>query len=327
MRKFFTFVCAVFACLNLMAAKYSIGVPTNNATGVFEASTKMITFAEAGDFKPGWWLAWNNDDKANTGQDFSAYDDFVVELAPTDYEVTVYFEYVDESIPASTASSKDGKIVVKLDATGKSKVKQAYLQVQEDGVGKPVQFIDAYFQNSEAEATSAIVLDTPAVNPLDWADNKVSATLSNEAKMLLVEGNTLRIEYKNFEYESEDDRYYQVQVMGSWWTILNSTFAMAGVDVGSKNAIINLDGSGVLDIVLNATDVETLKQQGGLLLAGHGILVQKISVLKGDASGISNTIAAPVANPNAPIFNLAGQKVSKAYKGVVIQNGKKFVQK
>lgn len=44
-------------------------------------------------------------------------------------------------------------------------------------------------------------------------------------------------------------------------------------------------------------------------------------------TGISNTIAAPVANPNAPIFNLAGQKVSKAYKGVVIQNGKKFVQK
>ncbi len=30
---------------------------------------------------------------------------------------------------------------------------------------------------------------------------------------------------------------------------------------------------------------------------------------------------------NAPIFNLAGQRVSKNYKGVVIQNGKKYIQK
>ncbi len=32
-------------------------------------------------------------------------------------------------------------------------------------------------------------------------------------------------------------------------------------------------------------------------------------------------------NVNAPIYNLAGQKVSKDFKGVVLQNGKKFVQK
>lgn len=36
----------------------------------------------------------------------------------------------------------------------------------------------------------------------------------------------------------------------------------------------------------------------------------------------------PVArpfNPNAPIYNLAGQQVTKGYKGFVIQNGKKFI--
>ena len=30
---------------------------------------------------------------------------------------------------------------------------------------------------------------------------------------------------------------------------------------------------------------------------------------------------------NAPIYNLAGQRVDANYKGVVIQNGKKFVVK
>ena len=45
-----------------------------------------------------------------------------------------------------------------------------------------------------------------------------------------------------------------------------------------------------------------------------------------DATGIKaiNTVA---NDTNAPIFNLAGQKVSKSYKGVMIQNGKKFVNK
>lgn len=32
-------------------------------------------------------------------------------------------------------------------------------------------------------------------------------------------------------------------------------------------------------------------------------------------------------NENAPIYNLAGQRVDKNYKGVVIQNGKKFINK
>ena len=30
---------------------------------------------------------------------------------------------------------------------------------------------------------------------------------------------------------------------------------------------------------------------------------------------------------NGAIYNLAGQKVGKDYKGIVIQNGRKFIQK
>lgn len=32
-------------------------------------------------------------------------------------------------------------------------------------------------------------------------------------------------------------------------------------------------------------------------------------------------------NSNAPVYNLSGQRVSKSYKGIVIQNGKKFINK
>ena len=48
--------------------------------------------------------------------------------------------------------------------------------------------------------------------------------------------------------------------------------------------------------------------------------------LNGATSGIAN-ITTDAANANAPVFNLAGQKVGKAYKGVVIKAGKKYIQK
>lgn len=44
------------------------------------------------------------------------------------------------------------------------------------------------------------------------------------------------------------------------------------------------------------------------------------------ATGITN-ITTDEAAKNAPVYNLAGQKVTKAYKGVVIKNGKKMIQK
>jgi len=48
--------------------------------------------------------------------------------------------------------------------------------------------------------------------------------------------------------------------------------------------------------------------------------------IAGGASGV-NTIKAAEQNANAPIYNLAGQQVDKSYKGVVIQNGTKRIQK
>lgn len=52
----------------------------------------------------------------------------------------------------------------------------------------------------------------------------------------------------------------------------------------------------------------------------------KIYSLNGVTTGINN-ITTDAKLENAPAFNLAGQKVGKAYKGVVIKAGKKFVQK
>lgn len=50
--------------------------------------------------------------------------------------------------------------------------------------------------------------------------------------------------------------------------------------------------------------------------------------LMGGTSGVENvTVAKTAANADAPMYNLAGQRVGKNYHGVVIQNGRKFVNK
>lgn len=54
--------------------------------------------------------------------------------------------------------------------------------------------------------------------------------------------------------------------------------------------------------------------------------IKKITRTLGTLTGIAS-IETEKADANAPIYNLAGQKVNKEYKGVVIQNGKKFLRK
>ncbi|MBQ8714694.1 MAG: hypothetical protein IJ552_05720 [Prevotella sp.] len=44
-------------------------------------------------------------------------------------------------------------------------------------------------------------------------------------------------------------------------------------------------------------------------------------------TGIQNVKAADVKSANDAIYNLAGQKVNENYKGIVIKNGKKYIQK
>ncbi|MCM1520533.1 MAG: hypothetical protein NC098_07075 [Lachnoclostridium sp.] len=44
-------------------------------------------------------------------------------------------------------------------------------------------------------------------------------------------------------------------------------------------------------------------------------------------AGIENIIVDEAANADAPVYNVLGQRVSDSYKGLVIKNGKKYIQK
>lgn len=78
----------------------------------------------------------------------------------------------------------------------------------------------------------------------------------------------------------------------------------------------------------NITDGEGFDVTGILVTAklSDNIFKELAPISAPVPTGINN-ITTEAADANAPAYNLAGQKVGKEYKGVVIKAGKKFVQK
>ena len=59
---------------------------------------------------------------------------------------------------------------------------------------------------------------------------------------------------------------------------------------------------------------------------GGGVNLYVVKFTPNSSSGIT-TISSDKSLKDAPAYNLAGQKVGKDYKGVIIKAGKKYIQK
>lgn len=117
-------------------------------------------------------------------------------------------------------------------------------------------------------------------------------------------------------------------------TIKNFTFSKEEFQAGKFNYYAN-DGEQKIMIydkfnkvggVAELTEGETYTVTGlyGAIFKGTPEILPTQAVVAGTPTGINNITTS--AADNAPIFNLAGQKVSKSYKGVVIKAGKKMIQ-
>lgn len=117
-------------------------------------------------------------------------------------------------------------------------------------------------------------------------------------------------------------------------TIKDFTFSKEEYQTGKFNYYAN-DGEQKIMIydkfnkvggVAELTEGETYTATGlyGAIFKGLPEILPTQKVVPGTSTGINNITTS--AADNAPIFNLAGQKVGKGYKGVVIKAGKKMIQ-
>lgn len=78
----------------------------------------------------------------------------------------------------------------------------------------------------------------------------------------------------------------------------------------------------------NITDGEGFDVTGIFVTAKlSGNIIKEFAPISAPVPTGINNITTEATDANAPAYNLAGQKVGKAYKGVVIKAGKKFIQK
>ena len=83
----------------------------------------------------------------------------------------------------------------------------------------------------------------------------------------------------------------------------------------------NGDDLAFQDVKVKATaDVAIIQETAG----GFGI--QSVTISGGTPTGISNLEASASAKSSI-LYNLAGQQVSESYKGIVVKNGKKYLNK
>ena len=113
--------------------------------------------------------------------------------------------------------------------------------------------------------------------------------------------------------------------------ITNVVFVCDTYKAGGKSFLGDGFDSSMVGLTVSADKVNVTwtgdKNSVAFNTPKHQVRVKKITVtLKNDPTGI-NEVSNGTVNENAPIYNLAGQRVGKDYKGVVIQNGKKFIKK
>ena len=70
-----------------------------------------------------------------------------------------------------------------------------------------------------------------------------------------------------------------------------------------------------------------MKVCGSIMTYFGNMGVKDITAYELGTAGVDGIATEATTDANAPMYNLAGQRVSKAYKGVVIQNGHKFIVK
>ncbi len=104
-----------------------------------------------------------------------------------------------------------------------------------------------------------------------------------------------------------------------------------GIYIASPDKALAPEFAAVVDADGNATNVDdrgsvvSFEACGVAVEAVGGAEPESVEADFGGESGIANMKAD--ANVDAPCYNLAGQKVNDNYKGVVLQNGRKYIVK
>lgn len=126
-----------------------------------------------------------------------------------------------------------------------------------------------------------------------------------------------------------DSDYNMIQLFYGDW-VDNPSFIINGKEIAKEYNPTNVHGlqngdDGTSELTFSEAVYNQIAERG-IALQGHGLRLKKVTFSKSGSTGIKS--ASTLADdPNAPIYNLSGQRVTNPTKGIYIRNGKKIVIK
>ena len=323
MKKLFTFVCAMAMALSASAAeqiKTTFGSWGDGCTVV--GNTLVFTEAWKGagvDFTDG-----ENADKKCT--DMSDYDYLWLTFSETTCDFKLDTQYTTAYKQDVEASGIAGTLIlgVKLNEEYSDQFAQYYIQSKNPG--KIV--VTGAYVGTEEEYKAALAANKPQKSDLTLAD--LGSGWGNSTYDAATKTVTIGDDWsgKGWWLDKADYSDFDKVVINFASISANGKVVVEYNDdkVASGSAEFAEDAKSV-EVALDENGKGSVKQiyiQGP---AGSTYTLASAYVCVKDyvATGISQAIVAPAAK-SSKIYNLAGQQVSKSYKGVVIKNGKKYIQ-
>lgn len=118
---------------------------------------------------------------------------------------------------------------------------------------------------------------------------------------------------------NSDAEYSQIKIAGSDWNALSS---VKGVN---QWGCVDVYGTTSCNTTLSDADLATV-QKGGMVVSGYNATLTKVTMKNVDATAIRTIAADEAVKTDDAMYNLAGQRVGKDYKGIVVVKGKKLMR-
>ena len=221
-------------------------------------------------------------------------------------------ENVTETSQPAIVNFKNA-IVTAINAKGNN----AYV-VDEDGYGALI-----YADNHGFEAGDKITGKATGAFVLYTGKTEITGITSASEGLTITKGNTVPVTEVDIDELSLKEQSSVVKISGL--TLDEST---------TEKAIYLTDGINKIQVYGSFMTLPTFEDNKTYTITGVVVWFNTTLEIaprsEADIVGISNSIngiTTDAANENAPIYNLAGQRVNKTAKGILIQNGKKFVNK
>lgn len=326
MKKISTLFVALLAAAS-MSAKTEITLGTWSpwgATTTVNGNTLTMSEAWAG---AGNWQA--NDGKC---ADWSDGDYLELDVSNCTGSFNVAIQYND----GKTVDDKGNPAIVKaLTTTGSISEgdKVCYVKLNGDNSDKVIQFwlqskaanisvtVDKAFLVSEEEY-KAYLAEKSKGEQVVWEGSndfgtKWDTNMSIDASKFATAKSGATF---TFTYTVGSEGYAQIKICDSNWK------ALASPKGQNEWNCVDLDMSGTnYSTVLSDDDLATIKASG-MVLQGYNSTLTKVTFTNPTTDGINSIQATKKVNEGAT-YNLAGQRVGKTFRGMVIRNGKKYIQK